>query len=49
MRFGYAVVALVLWVFFMAWIMTEGGIKLSNDTQILSLAIIMAGAMAGGD
>lgn len=49
MRFGYAVVALILWVLFMAWIMTEGGIELSNDTQILSLAIIMAGAMAGGD
>lgn len=49
MRFGYAVVALILWVFFMAWIMTKGGIELSNDTQILSLAIIMAGAMAGGD
>ena len=49
MRFGYAIVALVLWVFFMAWIMTEGGIELSNDTQILSLAIIAAGAMAGGD
>lgn len=49
MRFGYAVVALILWVLFMSWIMTEGGIELSNDTQILSLAIIMAGAMAGGD
>lgn len=49
MRFGYAVVALILWAHFMAWIMTEGGIELSNDTQILSLAIIMAGAMAGGD
>lgn len=49
-RFRYAVVALILWVFFMAWITTgECGIKLSNDTQILSLAIIMAGAMAGGD
>lgn len=49
MRFGYAVVALILWVLFMSWIMTEGGIELGNDTQILSLAIIMAGAMAGGD
>lgn len=49
MRFGYAVVALILWVSLMAWIMTEGNIELSNDTQVLSLAIIMAGAMAGGD
>lgn len=49
MRFGYAVVALILWVSFTSWIMTEGGIELSNDTQILSLAIIMAGAMTGGD
>lgn len=49
MRFGYVIIALILWVFFMAWIMTYGGIKFSNDTQILSLAIIMAGAMAGGD
>ena len=49
MRFGYAVVALILWVLLTSWIMAEGGIELSNDTQILSLAIIMAGAMAGGD
>lgn len=49
MRFGYAVVALILWVLFVAWIMADGGIELSNDTQLLSLAIIMAGAMAGGD
>lgn len=49
MRFGYAIIALILWVFFMAWIMTEGGIELSDDTRVLSLAIVAAGAMAGGD
>lgn len=50
MRFGYAAMALILWGLFMVWITTgEYGIKFSNDTQMLSLAIIMAGAMAGGD
>ena len=49
MRFGYAVVALILWVLFMSWIMTNSSLELSDDIRVLSLAIIMAGAMAGGD
>lgn len=49
MRFGYAIIAMILWLIFMSWIMTEGGIEISDDTRVLSLAIVAAGAMAGGD
>ena len=49
MRLKYGVVALILWVLFMAWIMTNSSLELSDDIRVLSLAIIVAGAMAGGD
>ena len=31
------------------FLMSKYGMKVSNDIQILSTAIIIAGAMAGGD
>ena len=49
MRLKYGVVALILWVLFIVWIMTEGSLELSDDIRVLSLAIVAAGAMAGGD
>ena len=49
MRLKYGVVALILWVLFIVWIITNGNLELSDDTRVLSLAIVVAGAMAGGD
>ena len=48
MRFVYGVIALIVWCVFVAWIMSQG-VAVSNDMQILSTAIVVAGAMAGGD
>ena len=41
----YAVLAVFLFSMFLAWI--EGnGIRVGNDTQIISIAIVVAGALA---
>ena len=48
MRFIYGAIALIAWSVFEAWI-TGQGIAISNDIQILSTAIVVAGAIAGGD
>lgn len=48
MRFVYGAIALIVWCIFGAWIISQG-IAVSNDIQILSTAIVVAGAMAGGD
>ena len=45
MRFAYASVMFLVWVIFMA----SFEINVSNDIQVLSTAIIVAGALAGGD
>ena len=44
MRFLYALIAMLLWAMFMT--QTQG---VSIDAQCLSFAIVIAGAMAGGD
>ena len=44
MRFVYALFAFLIWAIFMA--QTQG---VSVDAQCLSFAIVIAGAMAGGD
>lgn len=44
MRFVYGLIALFLWATFMT--QTRG---VSVDAQCLSFAIVIAGAMAGGD
>lgn len=50
MRIIYAVIASVIWAWVVLAIVGQGGIELpSNDIQILTVAIIAAGAMAGGD
>lgn len=45
MRFWYAVFAMLAWIIFDIVI----GIRVDSNTLVLSLAIIAAGAMAGGD
>ena len=49
MRLTYGVVAGMLWCTIIALLMAKTGLKVSNNAQILSVAIIVAGAMAGGD
>jgi len=47
MRFVYALIAMFLWVIIvLAWIDLT---NISADTKFLALAIVFAGAMAGGD
>ena len=48
MRFIYGALALIVWCVFGAWIISQG-VTVSNDMQILSTAIVVAGVMAGGD
>ena len=49
MRFIYGIVACFAWCFFCVFLMSKYNLKVSNDIEILSIAIIIAGAMAGGD
>ena len=44
MRFVYAMIAMLLWAMLMT--QTQG---VSIDAQCLSFAIVIAGALAGGD
>lgn len=48
MRFAYGAIALIVWCVFGAWIISQG-VAVPNDIQILTTAIVVAGAMAGGD
>ena len=48
MRFMYGALALILWSVLGVYVISQG-VAVSNDMQILSTAIIVAGAMAGGD
>lgn len=48
MRFMYGVLALILWSILGVYMISQG-VAVSNDMQILTTAIIVAGAMAGGD
>lgn len=50
MEFIKALIAMFLFVFFITIVCAKGGIPLpSNDTQVLSLAIVAAGALAHSD
>jgi len=49
MRFLYGAVALFLWCFLMAFVSAKIEIKIPEYVQWLSTAIVVAGAMAGGD
>jgi hypothetical protein len=47
MRFSVAVIALTVWCGVLTFL-TKLGIKISDNTIVLSAAIIIAGALAGG-
>ncbi len=49
LRLLYGIVAGIAWAYLARAIMIHGGLEISNDIQMLSTAIIIAGAMAGGD
>lgn len=48
MRFLYGALALIIWSILGLYMISQG-VAVSNDMQILSTAIVVAGAMAGGD
>jgi len=48
MRFSVAVIALIVWCGVLTFL-TKLGIKISDNTIALSAAVIIAGALAGGD
>jgi len=48
MRFSVAVIALTVWCGVLTFL-TKVGIKISDNITVLSTAIIIAGALAGGD
>ena len=49
MRFFYAVLAFFIWIFVANATLEAVGVPISDDIQFLSLAIVVAGALAGGD
>ena len=49
MRFIYGIAATFLWMIAVSFTATKGMEMPSNDTLFLSVAIIAAGAMAGGE
>lgn len=48
MRFLYGVIAIALWVWFLDYCVTSGGMIITDNQTILTMAIVAAGAMAGG-
>ena len=48
MRFMYGALAFILWSILGLYMLSQG-VPISNDMQILSTTIVVAGAMAGGD
>ena len=48
MRYLYGIFALIAWLVFLGYVQTTG-IVVTNDVSIISTAIVVAGAMAGGD
>lgn len=49
MRFFYAFIAFLIWVLAGDAILQAVNVPISNDIQFLSVAIVVAGALAGGD
>ena len=49
MRMLYGMLAGVLWVFLLAMATAQYGAEIPSDIQWLTTAIVVAGAMAGGD
>lgn len=48
MRFSAAVIGFTVWVAVLT-VLAKLGINISNNTVVLSAAIVIAGALAGGD
>ena len=48
MSFLKAIIAAWVWIIISAYLMAKGA-EISNDMQVLTTAIIIAGALAGGD
>lgn len=48
MRFSVAVIGFTVWATVLT-VFVKLGIKISDDTIVLSTAIVIAGALAGGD
>ena len=46
MRFAYAFIALLIWTLFIGRLTTIA--EFSNDTLLLTMAIVTAGGLAGG-
>lgn len=49
MRVLIGIVAMIIWVVFISAVLKELNIMPSLDARFLSMAIVFAGAMAGGD
>lgn len=49
MRFFYAFLAFFIWILVADTLLKAVNIPISNDIQFLSVAIVIAGALAGGD
>jgi hypothetical protein len=49
MRLLHGIIAGTLWVMLMAYATVRVGVEIPANVQWLSIAIIVAGAMAGGD
>ena len=49
MRICYGILVGILWCIVLAMLWAKTGVKFSSEAQIISTAIIIAGAMAGGD
>lgn len=47
MKLFVGVLAGYIWCVILGLLMTKGNLQISNDTQIITTAIIVAGAMAG--
>lgn len=48
MRFVYGAIAVLIWCILGVYVLSQG-VVVSNEVQVLTTAIVVAGAMAGGD
>lgn len=48
MRFVYGAIAVLIWCILGVYVLSKG-VVVSNEVQVLTTAIVAAGAMAGGD
>lgn len=48
MRFVYGAIAILIWCILGVYVLSQG-VVVSNEVHVLTTAIVVAGAMAGGD